>query len=594
MTNGNGTQAPSAITGDSYPYPNYGGVPLQIAIPYLLSAPTYIDLPRYWSWRRDAYLAGSVHKEDMWSSAVARAATKFAAHSFTIKDSKDSNLRIKNAQQIMKQADGGQGWVTFAEKVIQDLLTTDNGVFIRIRRADDQAETIKLKDAITVDYAAQQQTFDEAQLIGGSPAAKITGLYHLDSLRCLRTGNLTYPVRYLPVRSAPQLLRWDQVLMYADMPSSRADLFGVGLCAASRSYHTIATLSALRQMLHEFVAGKGATKLAFLQGISDQTLKGVIKGGELDAQAKGLVYYLGTILGAIPGDVSLSLIEVLLKTLPQGFDPKQIIDDAYLVYANNVGLAVQELQPLSGQGLGTGTQSVILMEQSQGAGALPAFLKWWEQTFSDRVFPATTELEFDNEHDLRDQQSRAQARLTRAQERAARITSGEISPAIARQIAADDGDLAQELLLNDVTTGGQIADDEKPQGQEQISPAAAALIAAEPTSVPARQTVSERGAIPGDASATKSYDALYAAELEIAHRLARWSDQPIVETKSAEPVQPIIVNVTADQNERADTIERALEAVQAAITQRPRATVKEIERDADGRMLRVIERDADE
>jgi hypothetical protein len=65
-----------------------------------------------------------------------------------------------------------------------------------------------------------------------APGAKITGLYHLDSLRCVRTGNLTYPLRYMPSRACQQIYRWDQVLMYADQPSPRAELFGVGECAA--------------------------------------------------------------------------------------------------------------------------------------------------------------------------------------------------------------------------------------------------------------------------------------------------------------------------------------------------------------------------
>jgi hypothetical protein len=145
-------------------------------------------------------------------------------------------------------------------------------------------------------------------------------------------------------------------------------LCGVGLSATSRCYLTIATLAALRQMLHEFIAGKGATKLAFLQGISEQTLKSVIKAGEFDAQAKGLIYYLGTILGAIPADTPISLIEVLLKQLPPGFDPKLIIDDAYLIYANNLGVPVQDIKPLSGQGLGTGTQASFWKGRYGGMG----------------------------------------------------------------------------------------------------------------------------------------------------------------------------------------------------------------------------------
>jgi hypothetical protein len=508
----NGTSAPSAVHGDTYPYAAYGGVPLQIAIPYLMSAPAYSDLPQYWSWYRDAVLAATPHKEDMWAGAISKVVTKFAAHSFTIKDSKDSQLRVKNSQQLLKQADGGAGWITFAEKIIQDLATTDNGVFIRIRRADDQAQTIKLKSAVMF-AGLPQQTFDEAQVTNSSSGAKITGLYHLDSLRCMRTGNLTYPVRYQPLMGSPQLLRWDQVLMYADQPSPRAELMGVGFCAASRCYKTIAKLAAMEQMIYEFLTGTGANKLVFLNGINDPTLQGILKSGEKDAQAKGLIYYLGTILGAIPSDTPVTSVEVVLKQLAAGFIPKDERDNANLIYANNLGIALQNIQPLSGQAMGTGTQSIVLAEAAEGMGMLPAFLKWWEQTVSDRVLPATTELAFDNEHDVRDQKAKAEARQLRGSDRAARIGSGEISPAIARQLAADDGDLPQELLQDDVTPGGSIGDDEKMAAQTTTNPAALALIGTEPTAAPGAAL----------ASVGKSYDALYAEELRIARSLARWA-----------------------------------------------------------------------
>jgi len=488
MTNG---FAPSAIHGDTASS-SYGGTALQIAVPFMMGAPAYTDLPGHWSWRRDVALAATIHREDMWASAVARTATKFAAHSFTITDSKDSNLRVKNSQALLKQADGGDGWVLFAEKLMSDLLTTDNGVFVRIRRADDATQVIKTK-------AAGPDAFDEVKVTGSSPGAKITGLYHLDSLRCTRTGNLAYPVRYMPVSGTPQLLRWDQVLVYADQPSPRAELYGVGYSAASRAYKTIAAIAAGRQMFYEFVTGTGANKVVFVQGIGDVTLQNLIKAGEKDAQARGLLYYLGTILGAIPSDTPISTVEVILKELPQGFDWKQYLDDAYLIYANAIGIPLQDIQPLSGQGLGTGTQSVILQEQSRGIG-IAAFLKWWEQTVSDRILPATTELSFDDDNDLRDQQQRAQVAFTRAQERAERIKSGEIDPAIARQIAADVGDLDQELLGIDATPGGQVDDDEKPQAQATANPAALALTAGAPTAPPVSPSLFGAKAAKDDAS----------------------------------------------------------------------------------------------
>lgn len=505
----NGLHPPSAIEGDTMQEPGWG-FPFRIAIPQLASLPSYTDLPPYWSYWRDVVLCNTIHKEDMWASAVGRTATKFAAHGYTVKDSEDSKRRVSASQELFKRADGGQGWVPFAMKVMQDLLTTDNGIFVRIRRADD--ETIKVRTKAARPFGADEGAF--AEVVQSSPGAKITGLYHLDSLRCTRTGNLTYPVRYQPLIGASQLLRWDQVLSYADMASPRAELFGVGLSAASRAYKTIAKLAAIEQMIYEFVTGGGANKLVFISGLQESTLRNLIQAGMSEAQAKGFVYYLGTILGAIPGDVDMKVSEVVLKALPQGFVPKEERDNGYLIYANAIGVPVQDLQPLSGQGLGTGTQTVILQEAARGVG-IAAFLKWWEQTVSDRVLPATTDLAFEDEHDLRDQEQRAKVQGMRATMRATMIGSNEISPAMARQLAADSEDLPQDMLAQDATPGGQLSDDEKPLSEALPNLAALQLAQGAPTAAPQQQ---------GPASFKSADELLLEAELEQARELARWAE----------------------------------------------------------------------
>jgi hypothetical protein len=102
-----------------------------------------------------------------------------------------------------------------------------------------------------------------------------------------------------------QILRWDQVLMYADQPSPRAELFGVGECAASRAYKTIAKLAAMEQLVYENLTGGGANKLVFLQGINDHAA-GHSEKRRGRCPGEGLVYYLGTILGAIPSDTPIT------------------------------------------------------------------------------------------------------------------------------------------------------------------------------------------------------------------------------------------------------------------------------------------------
>jgi hypothetical protein len=508
--------APSAIKGDTLTYPGQGAI-FGLAFPWMASQPTYTDLPPYWSPRRDWVLSNSPKKEDMWAAAVSIACTRFAAHGYVIKDSQDSSRKVSASQLLMKRANGGEGWVPFALKVMRDLLTCDNGIFIRIRRQGE--ETVKIKVKAQTIAGAEMGGFAEAAVTMARPGAKIEGLYHLDSLRCIRTGNLAYPLRYMSVQGVQQILRWDQVLMYADQPSPRAELFGVGECAASRAYKTIAKLAAMEQLVYENLTGGGANKLVFLQGINDPTLQAILKSGEADAQAKGLVYYLGTILGAIPSDTPISMVEVKLKELLSSFVPKDERDNGYLIYANNIGVPVQTIQPLSGQGLGTGTQTLVLDDAAKGQGAMPAFIKWWEQTVSDRVLPATTELQFEDENDQRDQKAKAEVQKLRADTRAVQIGSGEISPAMARQLAVDSEDLPQEMVADDATGGGQLSDDEK-QAPDRgaLNPAMLALIQGAPTAAPAKQQA------PGVATKATEDDeaaALLESEMGWAKRLGR-------------------------------------------------------------------------
>ena len=481
-------QAPSALQGNTLEYASSAPAVFGLAFPWMIAQSTYTDLPPYWSPRRDWVLSNTTKKEDMWAAAVSIAATRFAAHGYTIRDSQDSARRVAVSQELMKRANGGEGWVPFALKMMRDLLTTDNGVFIRIRREGDEVQSIKLKETKYV-QGTPMGGFAEATVTISKPGGKIVGLYHMDSLRCIRTGNLAYPLRYMPLTGGQQIYRWDQVLMYADQPSPRAELFGVGECAAGRAYKTIAKLAAMEQLVYENLTGGGANKLVFLQGIQDATLRGILQSGQADAQARGLVYYLGTILGAIPSDTPITSVEVVLKELLNSFVPKDERDNAYLIYANNIGVPVQSIQPLSGQGLGTGTQTTVLEDAAKGQGAMPAFIKWWEQTVSDRVLPKTTELQFEDENDLRDQKMTAEVKKLRADTRAVQINDGEISPAMARQLAVDSEDLPQEMITQDATAGTQLSDDEKeiPQTNGAINPAMLALIQGAPTTPPKQQ-----------------------------------------------------------------------------------------------------------
>jgi hypothetical protein len=82
-----------------------------------------------------------------------------------------------------------------------------------------------------------------------------------------------------------------------------------------------------------------------------------------------------------------------LADFPDNFNRKDELDIAVLSYANNLGLDVQDLQPLTGRALGTGAQSQVLDEKSKGKG-LAAFRQQFVHSFNTWVLPGMTTMAF--------------------------------------------------------------------------------------------------------------------------------------------------------------------------------------------------------
>ena len=367
----------------------------------------------------------------MWASALYKAITKKTARGWKISDVNESGLRIQRGQDLLHSADG-TGWVPFISRHLQDYLTTDNGAFVEVVRTSSAA------------------------------GSKILGLVHLDSLRCMRTGDLARPVLYRDDLGTEHELQAHQVLSFADMPSPRQTFHGVGRCAASRAWETILKLAAMETYFREKVSGTRNLAIHLVSGITKPQLQQALAQADAESAHKGHIVYRGAVI--IPGlDTSASNVNVVsipLAEIPDGFNVQDERRDAYLRYANALGVPVQDIQPLSGQGLGTGTQTEILDEAAAGQG-LAAWDAQWEHALSFRVLPASTTFSFAT-NDIRDQKAYAEVAKLRADERAARIASGELTVDEARQLAVDSGDLpAAMLAAPDETPGGSLYDDQK-------------------------------------------------------------------------------------------------------------------------------------
>lgn len=429
----------SVTAGDVQHYMGAGVV--NLFLPWFMIPPLRfglpVELPIYWSYQRDAVLRSSTLFCNQWAQAAAIACTKVASQSFDVKG--DIPRRVQQAKQMIVDW-GGEGYVASQMRGVHDFLNTDSGEHIEIVRQSSAA------------------------------GSKILGLVHLDSLRCTRTGDPETPVVYRDLRGEYHELRYWEVISLADQPDNGLTWHGIGHCAAERCYDRIYLMTALEIFIRQKVTGEGVTAIDLIRGINIDQLEDIKVTGQQEKIAKGLTYHQGHILSAAYTDQPLEHIQIALRGLPDGFDIEKERIFSNLNFANAIGLAVTDLQPLAHQGLGTGKQAEVLEEKQQGRG-LVARNKMLLHKLDEWVMPDRVEFYF-SEKDLREETTRAGIYLQHAQARAQDVANLVINQQQALHSAIDLGDYPNEWLPPEVahTEGVKISDEEKGDTAEEAAP----------------------------------------------------------------------------------------------------------------------------
>lgn len=377
---------------------------------------------------RDRLLSLTTQIEGMWASAVFKALSKQAALGFRIEDSDDSKRRVKAAQDLILSFDGQ--YVKGVQRGLQDYLTTDNGQFVEVVWSRSS----------------------------GGALVKPVGLYHLDSLRCYRTGDPEKPVMYNDYRGGWHLLRDQEVLMLTDMPSARVEMRGYGLCAASRAWNAILKLAAVEMYFQEKVTGTRNLAIHIVNGITDKQLREALSSSQVAANEKGYVLYKGSTILTSMKEEAPTVVTIPLAEIPDGFEVVEERKYARTVYAHSIGINVDELVERAA-GLNSGMSAQIADEAAEGQG-LASWRKQWELALTHRVLPNTTTFYLAT-NDYRDQELKAKAAKARADMLSVYVDKGAITPAQMLNIAVDNGDLDKSLLPQDDTTAGVIEDNEK-------------------------------------------------------------------------------------------------------------------------------------
>lgn len=414
-----------------------GGKNIYYYLPYAaynqpVTLPEY--LPAY-TWghpynRRDRTLLYTLKAEAQWATAVGTAISKMASMGWEIES--EGRLKRKRWQQILLNASAGTfwGWTNFIQTGLKGFLCLGLQ-YIEIER-DTPAN-----------------------------GSKIRALHHLNPLQCQLTNNPRRPVRYYRGDGSTTDLWWHQVIVLADQPDPTCGMTSVVSSAAERAYTQITKLAAIEMFIYEKITGNRPASINFLQGAMPATIDDAIASAREESAQKGNKVYMGAWLVPMPTDTPLNIATVPLKDLPDGFDANEERLRADLIYANALGLDVQDVNPalIGNRQLGAGTQSVVLDEKSKGKG-----LSVWRQSFTHML----NQLVLDDkslftfqENDLRDEKTEAGVQADRQKVRTEMINAGMITSEEARNLAVDDGDLPNEFIQEDITAVGSLGDDEK-------------------------------------------------------------------------------------------------------------------------------------
>lgn len=427
----------SATAGDANPMATPSAFYLGWFQPYLDYANRLLPkLPPYWSRQRDYVLASTISAEGFWAGAVETAIAQTTAHPYEIEG--DIPLQVKRAHELFEDSNGGLGFDHFMAQFMQDYLLTDNGAFCEVARASD------------------------------SPYAKITGIYHLDSIRCFRTGNVETPVIYQDMYGEFHYLKWYQVFDITDMPNPRRNYFGIGHCAASRAYFRIQRTVAAELYAYEKMSGNSPQSIHFITGITDLQLRDLLSTNEADRNAKGITVYGGAALVAMMVQKdAIGHVEVPIASLPEKFDPKLELDHTMLCYANAIGMDSQDLQPLTGHAIGTGSQSEVLDRKSQHRG-LGWFRQRWKHFVNRYLLPGTTTWVY-IDRDLKEEKEKADIELVKIQAQAAAIKDvGIITAGQALNKLVDEDVYPKEFLTEpDITNNVSLEDGEQSEELDQ-------------------------------------------------------------------------------------------------------------------------------
>lgn len=276
----------------------------------------------------------------LWQGARAGLIKKWKATPWELTGAKRGRNNARYFQDVFRAAQFGAGWGTFVALVMRDYLRFDGGAYIELIAPGNPLKP---------------------------PTGAITGLAHLDSMRCLPTGDPEFPVVYYDRNGKLHLMHHTRVIHLLDTPDGDEGRPGYGECALSRSIAIAQRQIYMGRYIVQNLDDKPSPGFVVATNVGknerDQALLNYTnEQGRDEMPPWGKTFWLYSLDPTAPA----KLEPVTFSRPPEKFDYKVYVELDVNMLALAIGMDVQELWQLTGGNIGSAGQSEILHAKSQG------------------------------------------------------------------------------------------------------------------------------------------------------------------------------------------------------------------------------------
>lgn len=391
-------------------------------------------VPKWWSRSRDKYLDNFWRESDNLSGALYILNAKMTTIPFRVFP-KDKSIKIHQqiaddyTRILVESSQFGAGWVEFFGKFIEAYCSQDNGAF--------------------------------AEIIGdGSKDGPIEGqpltIATLDSSRCTRSSNPIYPVVYTDTDGKMYKLHYTRVLFKSSMPSSRADMNGIGFSAVSRCIQSTQNLIDMSVYKQEKLGSRPPRQIVITKGgLDPDDLAEAIAKANASMNNQGLSRFAKTVAVGSANLPNAELQVLDLISAPDGFDEQKSTIIGMVIIANALGMDAKEIFPMSGEG-GTKADAIIqhLKQRGKGPGQI---LQMIENELDQKFLPPFLYISFDYQDEAQDRQA-AEIESIRAQARQRDIADATIDDRVAREQMLEHEEISQAQFEQLELNNGRLVD----------------------------------------------------------------------------------------------------------------------------------------